>query len=877
MFFYFFVIMLAGVSLTAWIQYWKIREKYTLRQGIFCAIVNVTVNLLLTAAAFYRCSDVWLYYRTPVCAQHFGIFGCAGVTVLFCACLLGIILRMMHGKIAHIYLPGIGRPLALLMCVLSGTYLLSSYLICNAADSIQITSFCRKTQYTQGQSSGEKRSGFAEITCTGTLPVSLEGLMLTAAEDGSDSSPLEPAILDGGQTLRIWLDDMPLDLSKEGGNLLRLVTADGYTVSSVRVPKLSFGECYSLVQEQWKVQPVPNEIQPEAPQLSHPGGIYDAEFSLTVSAQPGTTVYYTTDGSTPSEKSTVYTEPIRIYDPTDQPNRYRNISDVMMDPSKFQDPGNVDKAFVLRACAVDASGNTSSTVTATYFVGLPQYRDAALVSLTADPEVLFGDNGIYVTGLTYHRWKTFMEPVYELRYRICYNAMRILRRLHLGTQDFRNHLQYDFFPTNFCPRPNYLSRGKASEREANFEFYNFETSLSQPAGIRIQGGDATRETAIKRFSIRPRDIYSGSDYFQEPIFPGRISRNMVLRRNTNNALVGNLAQDRSVTAQQSMAVYFFLNGEYWTETYLMDEYSEHFIGQLFGIEPERLEVVQMGLPSRTAIGELPVLSDVQVENLLDFFKDLVAAHDLTREEAYDAISEALDMQSYLDFAAINFYVGNGDFGDRKNYVLWRTYLPDEQGNPDLRWHYALFDLDLMIYAKQPDRDDFYTFNPYVESSYSMPMNRQFLFSSLLKNARFRQQYALTLMDLMNTCFAPDAVSRVMEPLGLDIETHNNGYFLKRAPYAIDYTAEELGISNEVGQVRITSDIPAQITLNTLTLDGAEPWYGQYFTAYPVTVSIADSNFDHWEITTAGTTACTADNTVQVDVQKEGVQIHAVFR
>jgi hypothetical protein len=49
-----------------------------------------------------------------------------------------------------------------------------------------------------------------------------------------------------------------------------------------------------------------------APTFSVTRGFYDAPFSLTLSAQPGQTVYYTLDGSIPTTASTAFTTPIAI-------------------------------------------------------------------------------------------------------------------------------------------------------------------------------------------------------------------------------------------------------------------------------------------------------------------------------------------------------------------------------------------------------------------------------------------------------------------------------------------------------------------------------------------------------------------------------------
>lgn len=869
MFLYFFIIWLLGFALAVWMQYGCRGVRFSLLGEALWTVGNLLSSFLFAAAAFYSCTDVWMYYREPICSQHYGILGCAGAAALLASVLLGAGMRWLRKQKKKIYQPGIGRILTLAVCLLAGIFLLSSALYSDAPDRIQITAFCRKTVYTPGLSVNEKLSGYVELTNTGRLPVSLEGMYLSAAEDGGDESPLEKKVLQGGQTMRVWLDEMNLDISKNAGNELRLLTADFREVSELKAPKLAVGEYYGLKNGSWQILPVEAEVQPEEPVLSHAGGFYPDAFDLTISAEPGTKIYYTTDGAIPTRESAEYTAPIHIYDPSSQPNRFRNIPNVVKAYWKdFVAPERVDKAFILRTCAIAADGSTSPVVTASYFVNAEKYADKAVVSLVADPDILFGDDGIYVTGIAYTRWNQFWRPLYTLRYRMCFNAMRVLRRLNLGSQDFRNHLQYDFDPELFEPHLNYKLRGDEMEREANFEMYNANTQLSQGAGISIQGGAASRTAKIKRFSVKSNDFYSGSEYFKEPLFPGRLSRGVVINNGSNNALVPNLVQGRRVTAQQSMAVHFFLNGEFWTDSYMLDEYTARFISQLTGIETGRLEVVKIGSPNRAT---------EQAAKLTNSIMDMFARLDLSDDEDYAEVCSVLNVQSYLDFAAVNFYVGNGDFGDRKNYILWRTYLPDENGNNDDRWRYGLYDMDLLIFPGDPEKEDTPAFNPYVETMFYEPMNDQITFSNFMKNPRFRQQYGLTLMDLINSCFTPQAVEAAMAPLGLDIQTYAKGFYLKRAPYAIAFTAQELGIPEEVGTLTLTSDSDDEITLNTLQLTPRTPWQGQYYTAYPVALSTQAPDFDHWEITSGGRTEIVTDTAISVEIQKEGVQVHAVFQ
>ena len=58
-------------------------------------------------------------------------------------------------------------------------------------------------------------------------------------------------------------------------------------------------------------------------------GFYDNDFTLGLSSEDGAEIYYTTDSSNPLTSNTVkkYSEPIKIYDRSSEPNVYAEIGD----------------------------------------------------------------------------------------------------------------------------------------------------------------------------------------------------------------------------------------------------------------------------------------------------------------------------------------------------------------------------------------------------------------------------------------------------------------------------------------------------------------------------------------------------------------------
>jgi len=107
----------------------------------------------------------------------------------------------------------------------------------------------------------------------------------------------------------------------------------------------------------------------KAPQFSKNGGFYNGSVTVTLSAENGAEIYYTTDGSYPTFGSTLYTEPITM-----------------------------DKTTVLRAMSVENGKFQSPRVTHTYMIN--EETTLPVVSITTDEDYLWDPMvGIYTEGI----------------------------------------------------------------------------------------------------------------------------------------------------------------------------------------------------------------------------------------------------------------------------------------------------------------------------------------------------------------------------------------------------------------------------------------------------------------------------------------------
>lgn len=287
--------------------------------------------------------------------------------------------------------------------------------------------------------------------------------------------------------------------------------------------------------------------------FSKDGGFYEREVTLKLKAPKGATIYYTTDGTVPTEQSKTYKKPLKLKDRSPEPNVLSAKINVTFTDT-FKPKAPIAKGTVVRAFAKYKNGKQSDVITKTYFIGkdfCKKYKDIPVFSLSVNPEDLYDkETGIYVKGKVFDDWVA-------------------------NGGDAANTPTWEM-PANFT------QTGRAWEKPVHVELFEKEkvTSFTQNMGLRIIGG-ASRSMEQKSFKLYARKDYGqGSVHYE--LFPGdtkNVDRKtkldqydtFVLRNGGNDSWLTKfrhryiqlLVADRAPCVQETRPCIVFLNGEYW--------------------------------------------------------------------------------------------------------------------------------------------------------------------------------------------------------------------------------------------------------------------------------------------------------------------------
>lgn len=485
---------------------------------------------------------------------------------------------------------------------------------------------------------------------------------------------------------------------------------------------------------------------PEMPQFSTDTGVYNEAFYLQMASQPGTQIYYTTDGSIPTASSLKYANGFDVVCRNGMPNVLscaENIKKMYISNSGYDytpKDNEVDKCTIIRAVAIAPDGTMSNVVTKSYFVGndvKTKYAGANVVSLVIDPDSLLNyETGIHVLGKLYDDWKATAEGKSIINSRAYWN--------YVG---------------------NYTQSGKDWERVANMDYINSSTEkleFSAPIGVRGHGG-ASRMYGQKSFNLYMREEY-GMKNLKYPLLPGDVNaegkqikkyKSFMFRNGGNDTEYTKLRDvftqdqltDRAYGTQASTPCVVFLNGEYWGLYNMTEKYSDASIEENYGVSKDNVVVVKEGELDEGEDEDMALYDELQS----------YSEKDLTDASVYADFCNIMDIDSFADYYATEIYIANHDWNPEKNIELWRSRTADaENSYADCKWRYLLYDTEYAM--------GLYGSSDAKTKSFTSAMQNDPLFASVMRNTEFRAKFLTAIKEIGSVNFKYETVSAKLDEM-----------------------------------------------------------------------------------------------------------------
>lgn len=288
------------------------------------------------------------------------------------------------------------------------------------------------------------------------------------------------------------------------------------------------------------------------------------------------------------------------------------------------------------------------------------------------------------------------------------------------------------------------------EKPAAFSLFddNGKQVFTQNVGIRIAGSFG-RGRAQKGFNVIARKEY-GKGSMEYPFFENRPYteyKAVVLRAGAQDQnrskirdeLASGLLEgtDINILYQAYRPTVLYLNGEYWGVYFMKEKRNRFFVAQHENTENNVDLAIGKGFKQRTYGDNSDWVS----------LYEYATSHDLSSAEAYAYVSERMDVDSFRDYMIAEIYNGNTDTYNFQYYRL--------KGG---KWKFIFYDF---CWGFQSPGHETLAFRMGKTPADVCSAK---LFAAMLQNKGWRDSFCRRFGELLNTAFAPERVSALIEEL-----------------------------------------------------------------------------------------------------------------
>lgn len=459
------------------------------------------------------------------------------------------------------------------------------------------------------------------------------------------------------------------------------------------------------------------------PVFSHKHGFYTNAFQLELfPALPGQSIYYTTDGSTPTKTNgTLYTAKIPV-----------------------------SRTTIVRAVAVSENVH-GKVATQSYFFAddiIRQNNTPAGYPAAWGPYTAITGNAV----ADYEMDQDLLsDPLYANAVKKAFTEIPsvsvVTDKGNLFSSSTDPETGGIYIYTGAPITNTTYATGRGWERPISLEFFSNDFSFQVNCGIRLQGGHGRRpEKSPKHSFLLVFDKKYGPSKLEYPLLgksSSAIFENVILRAGFGNSWVHQENSQRTKATYQediwtkdtqramghpaanARYVHLFLNGLYWG-MYMASERMDKEFGETYlGGDEDNYDVIKDY--SEVADGNIDAWNKLMS----------MANAGLETNEKYnliqgknpdgtlsDAAESMVDVVNLADYMLINFYGGNGDW-DHHNWAAMRSRV-----NPGKGFKFLCWDAEIMFGSV--------TANILNKNNDNCPSR---VYQQLLKNAEFKRLLA----------------------------------------------------------------------------------------------------------------------------------------
>lgn len=288
------------------------------------------------------------------------------------------------------------------------------------------------------------------------------------------------------------------------------------------------------------------------------------------------------------------------------------------------------------------------------------------------------------------------------------------------------------------------------EKPAAFSLFddNGKQVFTQNVGIRIAGSFG-RGRAQKGFNVIARKEY-GKGSMEYPFFENRPYteyKAVVLRAGAQDQnrskirdeLASGLLEgtDINILYQAYRSTVLYLNGEYWGVYFMKEKRNRFFVAQHENTENNVDLAIGKGFKQRSYGDNSDWVS----------LYEYATSHDLSASDAYNYVAERMDVDSFRDYMIAEIYNGNTDTYNFQYYRL--------KGG---KWKFIFYDF---CWGFQSPGHETLAFRMGKTPSDVCSAK---LFAAMLQNKGWRDSFCRRFGELLNTAFAPERVSALIDEL-----------------------------------------------------------------------------------------------------------------